>query len=462
MRAQLLHLSGPLRGRTATYRQSALRVGSASDADLRLPSLAARHATIEYRAEDCSFYLRAQEGPVFVNRAEVEEVILGDGDLIEWGVDGPRSRFRAYFPAGAACKPVRRMLADMRDVGSFSGPVAATGGFVRDLLTQATIQLKVGFPLFVLAAALPLAWIAGRLGGHAPAAALRADAVTQAEIEGLRDELQRQSAELQRLRAQSAVFQEIQRRWSRGVCLVHGVVGMRGQDGAWVTDRYGAPLQSEYTGSGFLCTAAGLVLTNRHVVTPWEFMPELQKAAAAGGVPEFVALTATFPGGLPIAVDPASIRRRTDTLDVALFRVAPASVADVPPLPLGAPAAPPADERAIVVGYPTGLAALLAKATAALVDRLRAQGADMTTVIAELAAADCISPMITQGTIGNVQPTMLVYDAPTTHGGSGGPVFGGDGKVLAVNYAVLRDFSGANFGVPIRYGQELVDEEEGR
>ena len=30
------------------------------------------------------------------------------------------------------------------------------------------------------------------------------------------------------------------------------------------------------------------------------------------------------------------------------------------------------------------------------------------------------------------------------------------GTVIAVNYAILREFSGANFGVPIGFGKELL------
>ena len=41
-----------------------------------------------------------------------------------------------------------------------------------------------------------------------------------------------------------------------------------------------------------------------------------------------------------------------------------------------------------------------------------------------------------------------MYDAGTTHGGSGGPVLGLDGRVYAVNAAILPDFEGSNLGVP--------------
>ena len=48
------------------------------------------------------------------------------------------------------------------------------------------------------------------------------------------------------------------------------------------------------------------------------------------------------------------------------------------------------------------------------------------------------------------------YDAQTTSGGSGGPLFNRKGKVIGINYAVVRDFGGSNFGVPARYAQEFL------
>jgi len=457
MRPQLLHLSGPLRGRTVTYDDTSLEIGSAPGIDLQLAheAVAPHHAVIDWQEPDCAFLLRAVDGRLFVNRNEVTEMILQDDDLIEWGVDGPRSRFRAYAPPGSVCKPVRRMVADARDVQRHSGPRAAAGGFTRDLFTQATPHLKVGFPIAVLLLALPLAWLAGWLGGRPRAH--RADEVTLADLERVRQEQHEQAEELAHLRAANELIATIQRQWSRGVCLVHGMVHLRWANGDPVLAGDGTPLTVEYTGSGFLVTQDGAVLTNRHVVTPWEAIDELRALTDGGAAPELASLTATFPGHAPVAVEIGTIRRRTDLLDVALFRLPPAAVAGVPVLPLhDGPLGDMADQRAIVVGYPTGLTALLARADTALVADLRARQADMATVIRTLAAADRIAPLITQGAIGSSQRDMIVYDAPTTHGGSGGPVFGSDGTVIAVNYAVMHEFTGANFGVPITFGRDLL------
>jgi hypothetical protein len=50
----------------------------------------------------------------------------------------------------------------------------------------------------------------------------------------------------------------------------------------------------------------------------------------------------------------------------------------------------------------------------------------------------------------------IVYDAQTTSGGSGGPLFNDQGKVIGINFAILRHFGGSNFAIPIDYGKSLL------
>jgi S1-C subfamily serine protease len=246
--------------------------------------------------------------------------------------------------------------------------------------------------------------------------------------------------------------------YSQGVCLIHGTFTLkesRGGELVPVTGADGEPLELEYFGSGFLADERGYVLTNRHVAEPWWRNESVAPLLALGMKPGFVRLTAAFPGREPVEVDATSIRVSPDGLDLAVF-VAP--IDGVPVLPLHE-----GDVRELrgqgvmLLGYPTGLKGLLARADPELVQQALSNASDVEALVRELSVAGALAPIATHGALNDVTSDKLLYDAVTTSGGSGGPVFGPDGDVVAVNYAVLRDFQGVNFGVPIGYARPLLD-----
>ena len=111
----------------------------------------------------------------------------------------------------------------------------------------------------------------------------------------------------------------------------------------------------------------------------------------------------------------------------------------------------------ILMGYATGLAAILARTDEDTAQQiLKESSGDVNQVLGELAKRNLIRPLITQGHIGDVLPDKIVFDAQTTSGGSGGPLFNREGKVIGVTYAVLKGFGGSNFGIPIRFSQPLL------
>src|SRR5690606_2535471 len=145
---------------------------------------------------------------------------------VEFGAGGPKARFRAYPRGGAACKPVRQMLEDAAEVGRESGVAASGRTFVRDLLTQATLTLKIGFPLVVLGA-VGLAFAAGWVGGGRVAGGMLADqreamrvgraeireqqrtTITREEVDELRVELAARAAEIERLAAMRTIVRTV-------------------------------------------------------------------------------------------------------------------------------------------------------------------------------------------------------------------------------------------------------------
>ncbi len=490
MRAQLLHLSGPQRGKTITYPQKRILLGTARDAQVRFPAgrykhVGRRHASITFVEESCCFHLKALEGRVFVNQQEVREVILEQDDLLEIGLGGPKVRFRIHLTRGKTCKPVHVMLRDAREVHGESGLVAFIHSLRRDLISHSTLRFKLGLLLLGIAGAFGAAFLGGSLGSartareqearhslqaqeyEARLAAIRekleefqrhqAGKASSEELAALREDLARRAAVVDRLAEHNAALSRVLDVYSRGVCLLYGSYMFDLQVGdqlSVLTGPDGQPLELEYIGSGFLASAEGHVITNRHVAEPWWNNQVVAPLLAQGLTPRFARLTAAFPGKAPVPVDPATIRLSPDEVDVAVMQV---QVEDVPVLPLHVgELAEARGGRVILLGYPTGLNALLARAEPDLVADVLATATDTASLIAELAARNAISPVITQGALNEIKERRLVYDAETTAGGSGGPVFGPDGTVIGVNFAITRDFDGSNFGIPIEFARKML------
>jgi S1-C subfamily serine protease len=111
----------------------------------------------------------------------------------------------------------------------------------------------------------------------------------------------------------------------------------------------------------------------------------------------------------------------------------------------------------VLLGYPTALDAILARAGSETIQSIAtASKGDPKQVVEELARRNLIRPVTTQGHIGDVLPDKIVYDAQTTSGGSGGPLFNNEGKVIGINFAMVREFGGSNFAIPVAYGKSLL------
>jgi S1-C subfamily serine protease len=208
-------------------------------------------------------------------------------------------------------------------------------------------------------------------------------------------------------------------------------------------------------GTGFLMDRRGYVVTNRHVAEPWWKNETAEALARDGFKPRFLSMRAFFP---KVAQALKAVPFRASfTFDLAVLRVDVKGLR-IPDLPLdlGDHGAVPG-QPVVVVGYPTGLEAILAKTDSSVVQEiLSSQGTSNERITEALANRGLIRPSTTQGHIGDVTSTDVVFDAATTQGGSGGPVFNRNRRVIAVEYAMLPQFAGNSYGVPIRYALELI------
>ncbi len=208
-----------------------------------------------------------------------------------------------------------------------------------------------------------------------------------------------------------------------------------------------------FTGTAFVVDDTGTLLTNRHVALPWEKGVSAEAIKTLGVRPVLVELRGFLPGATaPFEV---TIKGLSNVHDLALLSGSGVALT-TPPLRM-APQNPVPGDAALVLGYPTGLSALLARADAAFIARLgRQPGMDDQLAADALAKAGLIQPLVSRGIVAQVSDTAVVYDAQTTSGGSGGPVINLRGEVLAITRAVLAGFGGSNLGVPALVAQEML------
>ena len=217
----------------------------------------------------------------------------------------------------------------------------------------------------------------------------------------------------------------------------------------------GPILERHFTGTAFVATEDGLLLTNAHVAVPWQFDEPAKALVERGLIPVMQRQI----GYLPETEAPFDVELvlASEDDDVAVLRCSGATGL-VPPLRLAATPAQPGQE-VFVLGYPTGIRALLARTNGAFVESLMGDSPPDFWAVAELlSGAGHIAPLATRGIVGQATSDRVVYDAETTHGGSGGPVLGLNGEVQAVNTAILTDFGGSNLGVPAAEVQRLLDQ----
>ena len=268
---------------------------------------------------------------------------------------------------------------------------------------------------------------------------------TDVQRNDLQKQVQQLSREVQQLEQEQAMPAVVLHRYRNSICYVFGIyqVGFAGHQ---------PEFRARISGTGFV-VADGLLATNRHVAEPWYEDPESTVLIRKGATPRLEKLLAFFPGlPTPVNITPAVLSAQGD---LAVLRIEDSqAVHQLRPLPL-ASEMPNPGELVAVVGYPMGVLGMVAKSPPAVYDRLAFRRDDQGAAN-ELAALSLIRPSSTCGHLGDVVGDKLIYDAPTAHGGSGGPVFNSQGEVIGVNAAYIDGFSGGTLGVSVRALKPLI------
>ncbi|HEV2401874.1 MAG TPA: serine protease [Candidatus Sulfotelmatobacter sp.] len=265
------------------------------------------------------------------------------------------------------------------------------------------------------------------------------------------DDLQKQvhelTAEVEQLKQEHSMPAVVLTRYRNSIGYISGVyqVGFA---------NHHPQIRARVSGTGFLL-GDGLIATNRHVAEPWFGDPEAERLLNQGAMATLESLVIFFPGSpTPLDLSPASVSK---TADLAVVRAQnAAAVRNLPALPLAkSPGA--AGQLVTVIGYPMGIAGMVAKSPSDIYERLAYRHNDLSAA-SELAALSLIRPSTTCGHLGDMVGDKLIYDAPTAHGGSGGPVFNSNGEVIGVNAAYMDGFSGGTLGISVEALKPLIRE----
>jgi len=261
-------------------------------------------------------------------------------------------------------------------------------------------------------------------------------------------QLTRQVAELEKQQAMPAL---VLNRYRNSIGYIYGIyqVGFPHQSPS---------IRARVSGTGFL-VGDGLLATNRHVAEPWYGDAEAEGLIDRGATAMLESLVVFFPGSpTPVSLTPGTV---SSTGDLAVLRIEEKdAVRGIAVLPLSKNAATPG-ELVTVIGYPMGIAGMVAKSPSGIYQRMAYRHNDITAA-SELAALSLIRPSTTCGHLGDIVGDKLIYDAPTAHGGSGGPVFNSKAEVIGVNSAYIDGFSGGTLGVSVDALRPLITAAEKR
>lgn len=223
------------------------------------------------------------------------------------------------------------------------------------------------------------------------------------------------------------------------------------------TEGNGSTVEYDFIGTGFH-VGGGYIVTNRHVVQPWEEDDQVRQImSAANGRARLKRLVIYFPNfAQPFAM---KVRQTGGREDVAVGFVDPTLFpADIPAIPLEQDSESAAIGKTVVtMGYPSGPDRLLAMVDDAEAKSINQRfGNSRQNLINFLAQSQKITPLLTQGSITDLDARRIVHDAKTAEGGSGAPLFGQAGKVIGVNFGVFTENTAANMAVPVKFAIDLL------
>jgi len=496
----IVYLSGRRRGTTERLAEQTVFIDVNTDGGITLipasEAVDSAHQPIRLHRSGEAYELEVQPSRnVWVNGEKVGQRTLSSGDVLEIGRNGPMLRFRIYAAGEAPHRTTADAFTDCIDCARYTDGSFAKrsgrfmSGMAGELVVRTTFWFRVVVVTLLVALVISTVFLsrqsqyleerleqeASRMQGISELLQRsEREAITSDDLVDLRVQLEKR---VEALEARSEAARNIIAEASKSIVFLQGSYGyveketdkplryvgigpdgqpLRAPVGPAVTlEGDGPVVEIQYTGTAFVVNAQDVLLTNRHVALPWENNPAHERFVDMGLTPKFQRFIGYLPG-VEKAFD-VQLITASDDADVAVLRCdeAPSEVRLLSPQ--SSPARP--GDEVIVMGYPTGIRAMLARTDTKFLDALREEGnLDFWAIVERLAESGRITPIATRGIVGQVTPEAVVYDAETTRGGSGGPVLDMRGEVIAVNAAILPEFGGSNLGVPIARALPILEQ----
>ncbi|MEK6321721.1 MAG: trypsin-like peptidase domain-containing protein [Acidobacteriota bacterium] len=387
MRATFTHLIGPQKGESLDFDAARISVGRAPDNMLSLGDGARRvsshHAEVIERAGQYLLRDLGSTNGTLINGRRVVVSELEHDDLIEFGAGGPLLRFGILSDT----KDGQNQRAHDR-VSPAHAPEARGHRAVAALKSNAT-----------LIAALAAAMLLGGVGGIVASSRLRGSD------------------------PESMSFAEVFEVNGPAVVFIRTEFELLDSSGQVTTTE-------ARTGSGFIISESGLIVTNRHLIRDWEYN------SPAGTTGRITKIEAILPHHKLENAVPAEVYKLgpDNTVDVAILRISS------PGLPLVHGIQPNIGDtnqgdEVVVIGYPLGLDLL------------------------ERTNDTRIDPSLSNGIVSRVGHDFIQLNLRAYHGNSGGPVLNLKGKVIGILTGNVRSMQDIALCTPISAALALVKTE---
>jgi serine protease Do len=493
-------LSGPRRGHTEILSEKSYLIALDAEENVyfHVPDGESDkdfHAIL-HRYEDTYEIEVAPDHNIWVSGQQVRESqILKPGDLLEIGHKGPVVRYRMYSNGLTHRKKISELVSDcfngaqVDGVSRFNKTTRFLRNIFHDITTQTTLWFRIWILFVITLLVISFVYLVMqnmKLQKHVATGDIRIESIeeellehdaknlNQQALSQLQAEVESQLAStferIEQLETSSGNASEIILKTSPSVVFLLGTYSYinpdtglffryaqsaKGSMKRYTFDENAKVFEIPFTGTAFVISSSGLLLTNKHVIEPWRESHPVEIIQGRNLTPVLHHIYAYYPDATE-AIEVTDVYT-SDLMDLTLLRTT-GSIEGVQPLVFQSRVPNPGDE-VLLLGYPTGIRALVARASREFHESIEYdQVTDHAAIANWLSASGNIKPLATRGIVGQITNNFIVYDAETTFGGSGGPVLDQHGKVIAVNAALIPDFAGSNMGVPAQHAQYFLEQ----